>query len=176
MAAFFTKKQGGTINVLKLMKLLYLSDRESMSRCGMPITFDSMVSMPKGPVLSRSLNLTSGQADSQSQAQWEEWLSDRENHNINVIRDFSRADLDELSNADLDVLESIWADFGRMHKYEISDWTHVNCPEWTDPHGSSLPIDEAEVLMRLGREPKEAEQLAQAIRDERELDRVFAAL
>ena len=41
MAAFFTQQQGGVINVMKLIKLMYLSDRESMRLYGEPISFDA---------------------------------------------------------------------------------------------------------------------------------------
>lgn len=176
MAAFFAKKQGGTINVLKLMKLLYLSDRESMSRTGMPITFDGMVSMPHGPVLSRTLNMLSGQTDEGTADLWEEWISDKESHKVNVIRNAERADLDELSDSDIESMEKVWADFGRMGGFALRDWTHAHCPEWQDPNGSSVAIDEADVLKALGRKPEEAAQLAQVIRDQREIDRIFAKL
>lgn len=59
IAAFFTHKEGGASKLLKLIKLMYLSDRESMRRHGYPISFDNFVSMEHGPVLSRTLNLIS---------------------------------------------------------------------------------------------------------------------
>jgi len=48
------------MNYLKLMKLLYLADRESMRRNGRPISGDRYVSMDHGPVLSQTLNLING--------------------------------------------------------------------------------------------------------------------
>ena len=58
MAAYFAECSGGTINILKLIKLMYLADRESMHRHGTPISFDRFVSMDHGPVPSQSLNLS----------------------------------------------------------------------------------------------------------------------
>lgn len=37
-AAFFICRAGGAIEVLKLMKLMYLAERESLARYGEPIT------------------------------------------------------------------------------------------------------------------------------------------
>lgn len=176
MAAFFAHKQGGKINVLKLSKLLYLCDRESMTRTGLPISFDSMVSMPKGPVLSQSLNLINGEGDQASNAIWDEWLHDRENHDVEVKRTFERKDLDQLSNADISVLEKVWKDFGGMDRYVLRDWTHKNCSEWKDPKGSSHPIKDVTVLKALGKDVAEAEALAKKINLERELDAVFSRL
>lgn len=56
-AAFFLFKAGGKLPVLKLMKLLYLAERESYRQYGEPISGDNLVSMPHGPVLSQTLNL-----------------------------------------------------------------------------------------------------------------------
>ena len=36
-AAVFLQNAGGSIELLRLMKLMYLADRESMSQCGLPI-------------------------------------------------------------------------------------------------------------------------------------------
>ena len=60
MAAFFLQQAGGTLNILKLMKLLYLSEREAMNRYGEPLSYDAMVSMPHGPVLSMTYECMNG--------------------------------------------------------------------------------------------------------------------
>ena len=52
-AAHLVYLQGGKINLMALIKLLYLADREALLETGYPITGDQMVSMPHGPVLSR---------------------------------------------------------------------------------------------------------------------------
>ena len=111
MAAVFAKKHGGTINVLKLMKLLYLADRESMKQSGFPISFDHVVAMEHGPVLSQTLNLINGAVRGSAGALWEEWISDRQEHGLTLNRKFSREDLDQLSDADLEVLDATWVTF-----------------------------------------------------------------
>ena len=56
IAAWFISQGGGSMPHLKLMKLMYLAERESMSRHGFTMTGDYFVSMPHGPVLSLTLN------------------------------------------------------------------------------------------------------------------------
>jgi len=85
MAAYFADRQGGKINILKLMKLLYLADRESMARHDEPISFDRFVSMDQGPVLSRTYDLINGSYPQRIAADWDEWISDRENHEAQVV-------------------------------------------------------------------------------------------
>jgi uncharacterized phage-associated protein len=177
MAAFFAQKQGGRINVLKLTKLLYLADRVAIAGYGRPISYDRPVAMPHGPVLSRTLDLLNGFVGGPAAAQWEEWISARANYEVELKRQqLGRADLDELSDADLEVLELVWRDFGHMDHWTLSDWTHKNCSEWKDPRGSSLPIDEVSRLLAVGKDAEQAKELAAEIEADRELDAQFARL
>lgn len=63
-----------------------------------------------------------------------------------------------------------------MGKYEIRDYTHDHCPEWTDPNGSSSPIPYEKVFRALGQSKDVAARLSARIEDERSLDKTFAAL
>lgn len=177
MAAFFAEKQGSTINILKLIKLLYLSDRESMNRHRMPISFDDLMSMKYGPMLSKTLDLIDGfDKTSSNIAKWEEWISGRENHNVSLIRQFKREDLDELSDLDLEILETVWHQFGRMDQWELVDYTHKYCSEWQDPGTSSIPIADSAILIALGMQKDEALKFAEDIQAQRNLDQILSSL
>ena len=56
-AARFLKLRGGRMSYLKLIKLLYLLDREALLRWGRPVTTDRYISMDNGPVVSRIYDL-----------------------------------------------------------------------------------------------------------------------
>ncbi|GMQ79087.1 MAG: Panacea domain-containing protein [Anaerolineae bacterium] len=173
MAAFFLGRRGGAMSHLKLMKLLYLADREAMRQFEFPISGDHMVSMPHGPVLSMTLNYMDGNIES-SPGGWEEWISAKENHELSLRQPVQREALDELSDADIDILETVWTQFGHMSRWEIRDYTHDNCPEWSDPNGSSKPISPKDVFLALGRSSDVAEELDADIEAERSLNRLFA--
>lgn len=175
MAAFLLRKCDDRMPHLKLMKLLYLADRESMERFGAPISGDRIVAMPHGPVLSMTLNLMDGDIES-TPGGWEELISDKENHELSLKHSITSDDLDELSLADIDVLEAIWAQFGHMGKYEIRDYTHDHCKEWTNPNGSSFPISYETVFRALGKPAEVAAELGARIESERSLDKIFATL
>ena len=176
MAAYLIRKDGERMAHLKLMKLLYLSDREAMSRYGFPMSGDSVVAMPHGPVLSQTLNLMDGDVESQPGG-WEAWISDKENHEVSLRNSaFAFEELDQLSRADIEVLDAIWQQFGHMGKYEIRDYTHNHCSEWHDPKGSSHPIPLHNIFTALGRSHEEAITLAENIEAERSVDRLFASL
>jgi uncharacterized phage-associated protein len=160
---------------LKLMKLLYLSDREAVRVFGWPISGDRLVAMPHGPVLAQTLNLMDGDVESLDGG-WEAWISDKENHELSLRQPLLLAALDELAPAELDVLASVWAKFGAMGKWEIRDWTHKHCAEWKDPKGSSFPIEFEALARSVGFDNASAKELAAQMQAEEEVDRLFAAL
>jgi len=51
-ACLLLEKSGGQINIMKLVKLMYLLDRFSLDRRGVPVTGGDYLSMRNGPVTS----------------------------------------------------------------------------------------------------------------------------
>lgn len=177
MAAFFADKEGAPVSVLKLVKLMYLADRESMRQYGRPMSFDTMVSMPHGPVSSHTLDLINGFTGGAEGDAWDYWISGRDGHFVELRRDFERKDLDQLSNADLRVLDTTWTRFGHMDQWELRDFTHDHCSEWRDPTNSekqSIRIDEIDIFRAVGIEEKEAAELAQELKIGKSLDMAFS--
>lgn len=161
---------------LKLMKLLYLADREAMRLFGRTISGDRLVSMPHGPVLSMTLDLMNGDTESAEHG-WEFWISDKEDHEVSLRQPLCCVDeLDELSVAHIDVLKDVWSRFGSMGKWEIRDWTHNQCPEWNDPHGSSNPIEYKTLALAVGYDDETASEIEIRIQEEEVIDEIFAAL
>ncbi len=160
VASFFALQEDGYINVLKLTKLIYISDRVHMERYDYPILNDKFVAMPHGPVNSMTYELINGDQDDGG---WNECITDREGHNVGLTSPMSVDDLDELSDAEIATLQEVWSLYGSMGQYKTRDWTHQNCPEWEDPHGSSNPIPYARVFKYLGK--KNAELLEEKINE-----------
>lgn len=158
VAAYFALKEQGSINILKLAKLLYLAERESMSRFDEPMFFDRLVSMDHGPVTSIALNQVNGLSQT---TDWDAYIAGRTGYNINVVEGLAEQSLDELSKADVKILDYLWSKFGGMSQYQLRDWTHTNCPEWENPHGSSKPIPHDRVFKFLGKE--QADLLSEAV-------------
>lgn len=172
VSAFFANKQGKRIDILKLIKLVYLADRRNMQDFGHPILNDRFVSMPHGPVNSITLNYVNGAVE--DHRDWDEFVGRRYGYSVGATRRFSHEELDELSEADCETLERVWVEFGHMDKWELRDWTHRNCPEWEDPDGSANPIPYARVFKFLGSD--DPEELAESVYDDRRIDELFAQL
>ena len=178
MAAFFAEREGGEINVLKLMKLLYLADRESMRRYGYPITMDVAHSLPHGPVLSKTLDLINGFAGEEENKIWEEWIGDRANHTVALLQKLP-AKPSHLSPADEEILESVWAEFGAMNQWQLRDYTHDHCPEWSDPTASptnSVRIKDVDVLRAVGHDERLVSIYAEELRAQRGVRQYFVEM
>ncbi len=157
VAAYFlirAQKTNSNITILKLMKLMYLAERLSYERFCYPIIGDALVSMPNGPVLSGTLDLINSGSLPNGDGSWEALIAAKSGRDMSLKSDVNLTidDLRELSEADIEVLDSIWVEFGRWSAFRLRDYTHNpnNCPEWQDPDGSSIPIELATLLEKLG--------------------------
>lgn len=173
--AYLALKAGGRVDVLKVVKLVYLADRKSIEKWGAPILDEQHVSMPHGPVNSSTYSHLCGEYDL-AECGWSDYLEDKEDHVVGVVRGVKSDDLDELSDADIQCLDDVWEKFQHMTKYQIRDWTHDrnNVPEWENPNGSSSPIPLVRIMTNVGVE--NADSQAEMIKDYRKIDRLFATL
>ena len=175
MTAYLLNKSSGTMAYLKLMKLLYLADRESMRLYGTSISGDHMVSMPHGPVLSQTYNLIVGDYD--EGGLWGRWIKDEADYQVALkVSELERPDYDELSNAELAVLDRVHEQFGSMGRFQIRDYTHDHCPEWQDPQGSSYPIHSKDLFLAVGKSVEEADALVANLNEQQDLGRIHATI
>lgn len=172
-AAFLLYHAGGRLPLLKLMKLMYLAERESLRLFGDPITGDKLYSMPHGPVLSMTYSLMNGDVSS-VEGGWETWMEDRSGHDI-ALRDPSmirtpELDLLELSDGDLEILAAVWKQFGHLEKYELRDFTHQGgCPEWEDPRGGSKIIPMGRLFKEFGYSQEGVQSAIQHLKEQAQL-------
>jgi len=177
-AAFLLHRAGGRLPLLKLMKLMYLAERESLKQYGEPITGDKLVSMPHGPVLSMTYDHMNGALQSQDGG-WDTWVDDRAGHDL-ALKDPSmirspEKDLLELSDGDLEVLGGIWEKFGHMSRFDLVKYTHSSaCPEWEDPNGSSNPITLDRLFGALGYTETGIRSAVEHLRSQAQLNATFA--
>ncbi len=171
-AALFLLKAGGPMPHLKLMKLLYIADRESYRLRGSPITGDAMVSMPHGPVLSRTLDLMKGEADPAS-AGWSNYVCRVNQHAVALAHGVTKETfLGELSQAEYGIIDDVWQWYGGMSQWELRDLTHT-FPEWEDPHGSSKPIERYTLFRAVGMTHKQAKASVEQCEEFDAIDAAF---
>lgn len=177
MAAFFLgQSQDWKMPHLKLMALLYLSDREAVRAFGWTISGDCLISLYRGPVLLRTLNLMNGDAKPQP-VEWEKWISDDGNDVLSLCQHIDTDNLDELSQSEIETLKVVWDKFADMDKWAICYWTRQHCTEWEDPKGGPYrPIQYDALARAVGFDDASAKAVAEQIQTEQGIDRLFRGL
>lgn len=141
---------GGRMNLLKLMKELYLIDRESIKERDTSVSGDVFFSMPHGPVLSQTLNLCNDLPNNS----WAEYLEQIIAPYYPDIAIKKTLEPDLLSEKDKDYINEISAKFKDYEPKQLEDYTH-KLAEWKNPHGSSRKIRYADVMKALGKTDEE---------------------
>lgn len=141
-SAHLIKSRGGKEDMFVLIKILYYADRSALIQWGKSITGDSLASMDKGPVVSTIYDLLKGKGEEETLIQWSNFISRKSGYDI-VLR--KPANTAVLSTRELRVLDESSETIHAIHG-SIPKWLHAHCPEWQDPHGSSIPIDPSQIL------------------------------
>lgn len=136
---------------LKLIKLLYLAEREALSRWGRPITTDNYVSMDNGPVLSQILKRIDDGAAPGEPTFWTSHIVPCGDWDVVLTADPAAG---QLSKAEDRVLDEIFEQHGHRNRWDIVSYVHT-LPEWQDPAGSAIPIAYRDILKALKKSNEE---------------------
>lgn len=154
MAAYLLLKEGGQMKYMKLIKLMYFSDKEHIKKYSHPISYDKPYSMKHGPILSETLNLIKRKQSSKPYG-WGSRIAkaDLDNYTVSVKEGITLKDLGKLSKADRWTMDDIWdkpgcvngelKKLGEMTQWELKDYAHENCPEWEDPEGPEWKYEDS---------------------------------
>ena len=168
-AARFLTLRGGRMSCIKLVKLLYLADREALLRWGLPITSDSFVSLDIGPVVSRICELMRGEPAPNSARIWRKFISDPDHFEVFLLADPGSG---ELRAEELRLIEEIFAQHGRQDRWSLVEYTRA-LPEWTYPDGSALPIEYRDILKPAGKTDVEISRIEEAVESAALAERVL---
>jgi uncharacterized phage-associated protein len=122
-AAHLLTLEGKVVDRMRLLKLLYIADRELLATKGRTLTGDRAVAMNYGPVLSHTYNLIKG--DEQSPEDWNRYIRSVEKKLV-LMGDPGRG---ELSTREVDKLEEVSDRFKDISTRGLSAFTH-EFPEW----------------------------------------------
>lgn len=158
VAALLLKLRGThRMKFLKLVKLMYIVDREALARWGRPVSTDTYVSMDKGPVLSRVYSLIS--EEQCEPAFWARHIVPASDHDVRLDADPGDQ---ELSRAEDELIREVFARHGHKNRWQIVDELH-RLPEWQDPHGSMIPITIRDILSALGKSRADIAAIEEAL-------------
>ena len=173
---YLLKKYDNRLNYTKLIKLLYLADREAFKETGLSLTGDVYYSLDNGPVLSGLLDLIHGKyTNKEAQNLWDARFA-RDSYDLITVVD--RIPLSKLSDFDREVLDKVDNQFHNKDYSSLISYLHnkENCPEWKNPNGSRLPIRIEDILANIGKAQDEIDFIMQENNLYEEEEKVFAEL
>jgi uncharacterized phage-associated protein len=150
MVGYFAQLASRAIGKMKLIKLVYLSEREYLNRYLLPMTLDEFYSMKDGPVASATLNGINGRLN---KSLWAKWIK-VDGRQVTAARARKRGEFDQLSNADIRVLDAVWAKFGKLSDHQIWEYVHSkeNVPEYTKVDSGRVQIRYSDILAALDKD------------------------
>ncbi len=172
VACEFLERAGGQIHIMKLVKLVYLLDRLSVDRRGIPVVGGDYLSMRNGPVTSELLDLiNAGRLSGETDPRWEQAISDRIDHEVKLEIKPVR---EHVSAAELELVDAIWGEHGRRDQWQLVDWCHAHCGEWTPLARGCAPIAVERMGQALGKPPEAVARLVREAAELNQLDEIFA--
>ena len=166
-AAYLLRREPARqMNYMRLLKVLYVADRESIRKTGRPITGDRAAAMERGPVLSEVFDIIKG-AHLRS-PDWSNFIQ-RNSYDVRLVQGPGVANL---SKFEIEVLEQVAEDNRARDEWAMVELTHA-FPEWreNDPGKSRKWIPLHDILEAVGRPADEAD-----IEKDAKADRAFARL
>jgi Protein of unknown function (DUF4065) len=161
VAAMLLRLRGtDRMKYLKLIKLMYLIDREALSRWGRTVSTDHHISMDKGPVLSNVYRLIT-EEPSVSEF-WVRHIAQAGDYDVKLVADPGN---DELSAVEEALVGEIYNVHGYKNRWQLVEELH-NIPEWQDPHGSMIPIDLADILIAVGKDESDVKNIKERLEEE----------
>ena len=168
-AARLLTLRGGTMSYVKLIKLLYLADREALIRWGRPITTDRYVSLDNGPVVSRMYELIRGEPPQNAFRIWRKFISDPEDYEVRLLGDPGSR---ELSRPEQQLIDEVFTQHGRQNRWKVVDFTR-SLPEWTNPNGGALPIEYRDILKAAHKTEDEIAVIEEALESAALVERIL---
>ena len=143
--AYFLQLAGGSMSYLKLLKLLYITEREYLAEEHEMITGDRVAAMKYGPVLSNIYDLIKRKGDRAEE--WAGYLAETPGYCLALVADPGS---DRLCRAERDKITNVFCRYGKMDRFLAVEMTH-DFPEWannfdTNSPRKSFPIPVEDIL------------------------------
>ena len=142
---FFASEEGGKINKLKALKLVYFADRYHLRLYGRPITNDRYSAMGYGPVASACKDLAEMSTFlGREERDYAQQYISPDGHDYCSLAEVSKQ---ELSETDLEALAFSWENYGKREGFDLAEETH-RFPEWKQHEARLASNEESRVTMR----------------------------
>jgi uncharacterized phage-associated protein len=145
-AAVLLRYEDGKMEHLRLLKLFYVADRESIKETGEPISLSRIVAMDYGPLSSEVYDLIKGERE--DEAIWSKHIRTHGN-SVRLISDPGRG---ELSKYEIGKLNEVSQRYEAVSTWDLVETTH-QFDEWIANRpapGSCRPIPIGDIIDAVG--------------------------
>ena len=161
------KMHGGKMSRVKVLKLLYLADRKAIENWERPITHDIYYSMKEGQVLSGVLDLINSVIQNPI---WQKYIVIADNISIKLRNKDEFAGVQNLTRAEVRLIEDIYKEFGNWDRFELGKLTK-KFPEYK-PTTGRIKTEIEEILTHIyGKE--DAERIERKLEERAYLELAF---
>ena len=170
-AAFLLHLEDDRMPYLRLLKLMYIAERELLAQKATPLTGDIYKAMEHGPVLSHVYDLIKG--NGARSVEWESYI-DRIGYAVKLVRP---ADREKLSGDAIEKLAEVSARHREKGHWEISDLNH-DFPEWRKNYpgnGGTALIPLEDILEAQGENSETLNVIREAEAVRRHMNKIFGA-
>ncbi len=127
---YFAQKEGGAINKMKAIKLIWLSDRLHLRKFGRPVVKDKYFALKYGPIQTNVKEF----AENDTNVFFAEEESVYRNgylktHGSLRFRSISAPELKVFSKSDIAIMDEVYETFGHLDQFALSELSHIY-PEW----------------------------------------------
>ncbi len=172
-AGVLLRLEEGRMPYMRLLKLLYIADREMLAATASPVTSDRAYAMKLGPVLSRIFDLIRG-----TDPRFDEWSVhiQTQGYAVKLMVDPGRG---RLSKGEVEKLTEISERYRSKDRWELSDLTH-DFPEWKwhwpdEADGGSYPIPWEDMLKAQGHNNEIVEVVEADEKSRNYMDKIFGS-
>ena len=121
---YFAKLNGGEINKMKAIKLIWLSDRLHLRKYARTITKDNYLAMKNGSVASNTLDIANNKYYDFNY--YEGYIK---KINKLEIKSIGELDLDVFSDSEEEIIKIVWNFAKDFDQFKLSEFSHL-FPEW----------------------------------------------
>jgi uncharacterized phage-associated protein len=167
-AAVLLRFDDHRMEYMRLLKLLYIADRESILETGRPIVTSLTTAMDHGPLSSDIYDLIKGEV--KAEALWSRYIKTH-GHDAHLINDPGRGGL---SKYEIAKLNDVSKRYEHLHTLALSELTH-DFEEWQKnkpPKGSSRPIPIGDIIDAVGRSD-DKDEIVRDLNEKSAYDRFF---
>ncbi len=155
---------GGKENLLKLIKLLYAIERESINRSLCPFTYDKLVSMPHGQVVSKTYDHIKSSSPTGIWGDCFKTVPEGRGKTVFLLKECGTS---RLSKADINLIEEIYQNNVKKSPEDLESEHHNPeiTPEYVNPNGSSIKTNYTNLLRILGKTQTEIDNFSADLKE-----------